>query len=390
MAASIATSPGTSDDRGPGFPRFIDTAAAFEKPLLAAVNGLGVGIGLTVLLHCDVAFIAASARLARAVRAARCRPRSRRQPPDARRSWATSAPRLALYTGDWITADEAVECGLAIAAVPEPRCCPRHAGARHAASPRSRWARSWSTKRVVIAGRIDAIRAARAREDAAFAAMIGAPANVEALTAFLGSADPGLPVARHAVTSRLMTIAQTRSGKVEGIEQRRRARVQGHPVRGAAGRPAPLAAARSGRKRGTACATRRGSRPIARRPSLAMQTHASERRRARRERRQPVPQRVDARVRRRAPAGDGVDPRRRVHLRFGRHAVVRRRRVREARRRRRRHPQLPPRRVRLPAPRRPLRRRRSQVPATRASSTRSPRSSGCATTSPGSAATPTT
>ena len=35
------------DDPGPGFPRFIDTVAAFEKPLIAAVNGLGVGIGLT-------------------------------------------------------------------------------------------------------------------------------------------------------------------------------------------------------------------------------------------------------------------------------------------------------------------------------------------------------
>ena len=55
--------------------------------------------------------------------------------------------------------------------------------------------------------------------------------------------------------------------------------------------------------------------------------------------------------------------------------------VREARRRRRRHDQLPARPVRLPAPRRPVR-RRSRVRATRASSTRSPRSNGCATASP--------
>ena len=46
------------DDPGPGFPHFLDTLAAFEKPLIAAVNGIGVGIGLTVLLHGDLVLIA--------------------------------------------------------------------------------------------------------------------------------------------------------------------------------------------------------------------------------------------------------------------------------------------------------------------------------------------
>ena len=57
---SAASAP---DDPGPGFPRFIDTVAAFEKPLIAAVNGLGVGIGLTVLLHCDLVLIARGANV---------------------------------------------------------------------------------------------------------------------------------------------------------------------------------------------------------------------------------------------------------------------------------------------------------------------------------------
>ena len=51
--------------RRPGFPRFIDTVAAFEKPLIAAVNGLGVGIGLTVLLHCDLVLISRALGCAR-------------------------------------------------------------------------------------------------------------------------------------------------------------------------------------------------------------------------------------------------------------------------------------------------------------------------------------
>ena len=38
----------------------------------------------------------------------------------------------------------------------------------------------------MLAGRIDAVRAARAREDAAFARMVGGGANADALDAFLG------------------------------------------------------------------------------------------------------------------------------------------------------------------------------------------------------------
>jgi enoyl-CoA hydratase/carnithine racemase len=43
--------------------RFLHAIATAEKPLIAAVTGHGVGIGMTMLLHCDIVIIAEDARL---------------------------------------------------------------------------------------------------------------------------------------------------------------------------------------------------------------------------------------------------------------------------------------------------------------------------------------
>lgn len=43
--------------------RFLHAIATAQKPLIAAVTGHGVGIGTTMLLHCDIVIIAEDARL---------------------------------------------------------------------------------------------------------------------------------------------------------------------------------------------------------------------------------------------------------------------------------------------------------------------------------------
>jgi enoyl-CoA hydratase/carnithine racemase len=184
LAEMAAIRPGSDEGLGHGFPRFADTAAAYEKPLLAAVNGIGVGIGMTILLHTDLALIADTARL--------------RAPfvplgvvPEAAGSYLMPAvmgnqrASLALYTGDWISADEAVAAGLALRVVPAADVVAETMAiaARIAVHPLTALVES---KKVVVAGRIDAVRAARAREDATFARLVGGGANAEALGSFLG------------------------------------------------------------------------------------------------------------------------------------------------------------------------------------------------------------
>src|SRR5580658_7218192 len=42
--------------------RFVRALAVFDKPLIAAVRGRAVGIGTTMLLHCDLVYVAEDAR----------------------------------------------------------------------------------------------------------------------------------------------------------------------------------------------------------------------------------------------------------------------------------------------------------------------------------------
>ena len=160
----------------------LDRVISFDKPLLAAVNGVGVGLGLTILLHCDVVYIAKGARL-------RVPFVSLGVVPEAASSYLLplrvghQAAAEILFTADWVSSERAVEIGLAARELPREQLLPEmHAlAARIAQHPIGSLRH---TKRLVRACDADAIRAARAREDEAFRERIGSPENLEAIRSF--------------------------------------------------------------------------------------------------------------------------------------------------------------------------------------------------------------
>ena len=113
-----------------GFPRFLDTAAVFEKPLLAAVNGLGVGVGMTVAAALRPRVHRRHRAAPRAVRAARRRPRSRGQPADARDHGQPARRRSPSTRATGSPPTRPSRANLALAVVPAAEVRRRDVGAR--------------------------------------------------------------------------------------------------------------------------------------------------------------------------------------------------------------------------------------------------------------------
>jgi enoyl-CoA hydratase/carnithine racemase len=174
--------PPLNDGKPHGFLPFVDQLAAFEKPLIAAVNGVAVGVGVTMLLHCDIVYAAESARL-------RLPFASLGIVPEAGSTFLLPkvvGPQAAaeiFFTAGWFDASRAVALGLATRAVPDAELLPTTlAKAKEIAAQPLGALRA--TKRLLLDAHAEAVRAARTREDTVQMRRINSPENLEAIRAF--------------------------------------------------------------------------------------------------------------------------------------------------------------------------------------------------------------
>jgi len=167
---------------------FMQALLACEKPVVAAVTGAAVGIGATLLLHCDLVYISEQAQLLLPFVNLGLVPEfaSSLLLPE-RMGYVRAAEALLL--GEPIGAARAVELGLATAVLPSSEVlahAQRIATRFNSMPPEA----VRDTKRLMRAGARTAIARAMQEEWTLFAARLGSPEALEAIQAFLQKRKP--------------------------------------------------------------------------------------------------------------------------------------------------------------------------------------------------------
>lgn len=176
------------NEQGSHFTTMIDALADFPKPLICAVNGVGVGIGATILGYADLAFMSTTARLKTPFTSLGVAPEAASSYLFPQLIGRQNAAWL-LMSSEWVDADEAQRMGLVW------RVCPPEdllaETRRHAEVLASRPIASlMAVKQTMTAPTREGIVAATARENEQFAVLMGAAANASALADFTGKHGP--------------------------------------------------------------------------------------------------------------------------------------------------------------------------------------------------------
>jgi len=168
--------------------RFLRGISSFPKPVIASVCGPAVGIGTTLLLHCDLVYAGDNAAFSMPfVNLGLC--------PEAASSFL--APQLmgyaraaeALLLGEPFSAESALEMGLINRIVPpgEANALAQRQALKLAGKPMTSL---METKRLMKKGNSAMVAERMAEEGASFGRMLQEPAAREAFTAFMDKRRP--------------------------------------------------------------------------------------------------------------------------------------------------------------------------------------------------------
>lgn len=168
--------------------RFLHKISAFTKPLVAAVAGPAMGIGATMLFHCDVVYAGDNATLSmNFVNMGLC--------PEGASSYL--GPKMmgyhraaeAILMAEPIAAEAALEMGLVNRVMP-PAEVNAYAQARARKLASKPMSSLIETKRLMKAPYADSIKAQIAEERISFGRMLREPAAKEAVRAFMEKRKP--------------------------------------------------------------------------------------------------------------------------------------------------------------------------------------------------------
>ena len=170
--------------------RFVRKLAEFEKPLVAAVDGLAIGVGTTLLLHCDLVYATPAARFQMPFVNLGLVPEAGSSLLAPQRFGRAKAAEF-LLLAEPFDGHEALKLGLVNAVLPQGELL-AHAMGRAAALAAKPRAALLATRRL-MRGDPEALRARMAEEMHAFSAALKSPESRTAFQGFLsaGRGQPG-------------------------------------------------------------------------------------------------------------------------------------------------------------------------------------------------------
>jgi enoyl-CoA hydratase/carnithine racemase len=185
LSVFAAANSGTQTEAPQGH-RLIHNLAKFDKPLVAGVRGVAIGVGATMLLHCDLVYVAKDAKLSTPfVNLALVPEAASSITLPARIGHARAFAMFAL--GEALTGDQAVDVGIANAAVPADQVIATARDAARKLAQRPPGA-LMATKKLMRDGEV--LLQQMHREGALFAAQLRSPEAAEAFAAFAQRRQP--------------------------------------------------------------------------------------------------------------------------------------------------------------------------------------------------------